>query len=319
MQTYQLTFKVGGRFQSLPDSQTIFGALCWAIRDLYGEAKLTEMLSDFVNHPQRFVVSSMFLHDLFPMPKLEKPLDELTTLAEFQNAKAVRSLKFISHQALQRFFDKKQDMSSYQQLLKGKSQQVWQIKNQTLYLLSETPQPLPLETSGLRNAIDRLTQTTGDEGQLFYAQHQQVAANTQTHLIVQTEDIEFLQSLFTYLSDGGYGRDKSVGFNHFVFETTQPFVFENSINRPYLLSKYLPESGEVDWQNSELRYSLSSPNYVVESRQQFSGQNLKAQVVYFNEGSIVPQHQSKVIYGQLPVVQEIDGQQIYQNGLGLFL
>ena len=319
MQTYQLTFRVGGRFQSLPDSQTIFGALCWAIRDLYGEAKLTEMLSDFVNHPQRFVVSSMFLHDLFPMPKLEKPLEELTTLAEFQNAKAVRSLKFISRQALQLFFDKQQDMSSYQQLLQGKAQQVWQITNQTLYLQSETPQELPIQMSGLRNAIDRLTQTTGDEGQLFYAQYQQVATNTQTQVIVQTEDIEFLQRLFTYLSDGGYGRDKSVGLNHFVFEGAQPFVLENTINLPYLLSKYIPESGEVAWQDSKLRYSLSSPNYVVESRQQFSGQNLKAQVVYFNEGSIVPQQQNKLMYGQLPVVQEIDGQQIYQNGLGLFL
>ncbi|MGL5550359.1 MAG: hypothetical protein ACRDD4_11725, partial [Culicoidibacterales bacterium] len=85
------------------------------------------------------------------------------------------------------------------------------------------------------------------------------------------------------------------------------------------LSKYLPVYNEVDGDHESLTFQTFSANYVVESRQSFAGLNLKAPLVYLQEGSIVPKTCDKPIYGQLPIVQEIAEQRIYQNGLGLFL
>ncbi|MGL4972870.1 MAG: type III-A CRISPR-associated RAMP protein Csm4 [Culicoidibacterales bacterium] len=319
MQTYQLKFAIGGRFQALPDSQTIFGAMCWAIRDVYGEAKLTEMLADFQNHPQRFVVSSMFQFDILPMPKLKKMRVEATTLADFQHKKMMRQIHSVSVAAARKIFDNTFDMSVYQNLLENKPQSVFKVEEQTLYLVEEQVVSVPKTMNGLRNMIDRLSGTTGEEGQLFYSEHQQLPAATKTHVIIQTADLKFVESLFRYLSDGGYGRDKSVGINQFSYESAQPFVFENSIGLPYLISKYIPQSGEINWNDGQLGYTVASPNYVVESRQQFNGRYLKAEVVAFQEGSIIPTVEPKSMYGQLAVVQEIAEQRIYQNGLGLFL
>lgn len=54
----------------------------------------------------------------------------------------------------------------------------------------------------------------------------------------------------------------------------------------------------------------------VESNGEFKREDIwKSKVIYLKEGSIFRVKQKKDVYGTVPVVKEIAGNRIYQNGL----
>jgi len=59
METYAVYLKPKSSFITWPASDTIFGAICWAVYHLYGKPVLEEMLNDFNSKP-KFVLSSAF-------------------------------------------------------------------------------------------------------------------------------------------------------------------------------------------------------------------------------------------------------------------
>lgn len=120
------------------------------------------------------------------------------------------------------------------------------------------------------------------------------------------------------MSDMGIGGDKSIGVNNFMVELVGEFNYEKSIKENILLSKYIPNYEEVDWENS--LFATNVGDYRVESREEFFGEDiLKNQIVYISEGSTIMLKGNKDIYGRLPVVKEINGNKIRNNGLGFFL
>ena len=60
MKTYAVRLSPISSFQAFPASDTLFGAICWGIKRLYGDEKLLEMLKDFNSGNPRFVLSSAF-------------------------------------------------------------------------------------------------------------------------------------------------------------------------------------------------------------------------------------------------------------------
>ncbi|HOM11239.1 MAG TPA: type III-A CRISPR-associated RAMP protein Csm4 [Spirochaetota bacterium] len=65
---YKIVCKPHSHFEMVYKADTIFGALCWAVRYIYGEQKLVDMLEQFKQLPP-FLLSSMM-----PMGYLYKPL-----------------------------------------------------------------------------------------------------------------------------------------------------------------------------------------------------------------------------------------------------
>lgn len=96
MPTYAVYLKPRASFKSSIGSDTLFGALCWAMRALNGEDELQEMLNKFKNSinskaPPPFAISSAFPfihHDgekarLYPRPIIpELNSDQIHSLAE---------------------------------------------------------------------------------------------------------------------------------------------------------------------------------------------------------------------------------------------
>lgn len=59
---YKVTIKPETSFITELNSSTIFGAACWAIKDIYGDDILTEVFNDDTS----FAVSNAFIHDYLP-------------------------------------------------------------------------------------------------------------------------------------------------------------------------------------------------------------------------------------------------------------
>jgi len=80
MKNYAVYLRPKGSFVSPIHSNTLFGAVCWAIRVIYGTISLEEMLATFNERP-KFVLSSAFpflrhgdqLVRFFPKPQLSVP------------------------------------------------------------------------------------------------------------------------------------------------------------------------------------------------------------------------------------------------------
>ncbi len=102
------TFKPLSPFKYFPESFTLFGAICWGIRILYGEEELENMLSEFMGSPP-FIVSSPILikenQMFFPKPILKQGWGDVSSAEEYKNRKEAKKLKYISETALKKVLD----------------------------------------------------------------------------------------------------------------------------------------------------------------------------------------------------------------------
>ena len=79
--------------------------------------------------------------------------------------------------------------------------------------------------------------------------------------------------------------------------------YEKNIKENILLSKYIPYYEEVIGLTV---FKISVGNYMMESRDEFFGENIsKDEVGFLLEGSTLILNQEKDIYGRLPIVKEI--------------
>ena len=168
-----------------------------------------------------------------------------------------------------------------------------------------------------RNMINRITGTT-DGGELYYYNKIFIPEDSKLYFLIKTDEIEYFKPVFNIMSDMGIGGDKSIGVNNFKVEFAQEFSYEKSMKENILLSKYIPNYEEIDWENS--LFTISTGAYRVESRDEFFGEDIiKDEIIYLSEGSTIILKENKDIYGRMPVVKEIGKKKVRNNGLAFFL
>lgn len=87
-------------------------------------------------------------------------------------------------------------------------------------------------------------------------------------------------------------------------------------NRFVTLSRYIPDISELNIDSKAMHYELIPYRSKVDSEAEFKGEDIwKAKIMYIKEGSCFEAKERKNYYGKVPVVKEIKGQRIYQNGL----
>lgn len=325
--TYKIKLTPYGSMTSFPDSQTIFGSVCWSIRELYGEKELEELLDNFGNHENRFVVSSSFAEGVFKAPMMTwATLDEIIEIGDRIHlgsselstiSKQFKKIEYLSEEVFRSYLKGEMNrMEVVEDLIfeKGK----YKFSNGTLHYKDEEITCTEYcEENSRRNFINRLSGTT-DEGQLFYYKRFFLSPETKLFFLIKTKNIDYFLPLFRYMSDIAIGGDSSIGVNNYELHFEGEFNYRKSIEENTLLSKYIPQYGEVDWDRSY--FGISMGYYKVESRHEFSGEDIqKDQVGYLIEGSKVVLKQNKEIYGRLPVVKELMGKKVRHNGLGFFL
>lgn len=327
MNVYKVNLTPYGSMTSIPDSQTLFGTICWAIRDLYGEKELVELLENFESNKHRFVISSAFIDGLFKAPiVIWATLEELIEIGNkvgvqgstlSRKSKALKKIEYFSERVFKEYLSGELDRQKVvESIVTGKGPYV--CEKRILHYYDEDIKKYDLyEEHTRRNMINRFSGTT-DGGELYYYNRIFMPEGSKLYFLIKTDEIEYFKPIFRIMSDMGIGGDKSIGVNNFMVELVGEFNYEKSIKENILLSKYIPNYEEVDWENS--LFATNVGDYRVESREEFFGEDiLKNQIVYISEGSTIMLKGNKDIYGRLPVVKEINGNKIRNNGLGFFL
>lgn len=236
METYRLKIRLLGGFITPFQADTLFGAICWLIRYREGTGYLQRMLGDFRRGNPWFVLSNACPGDLLPRPliRLQRSTaanrDQL--LIQAQEGKRLKKIDYLSR-------------TEFIALINGAAP-----------VLENRAKPL-VQSSVLHNQINRISGTTGGEGQLFELVESRLAKkgpggpeerDHQDYLSIYIKIREpalrdWLLELFSLLGQTGLGKRKSAGKGAFSVIAMEQCDFFTSVKEPngYLsLSHFVP-------------------------------------------------------------------------------
>lgn len=318
-------------------SDTLWGMLCWAIRDLYGAEKLVDFINSYKNESsdtKPFYISSTFpfkqvgrdFHLFFPTPQL--PILE----------KAYQPLEGETYEAQRKDLRQRKKERKKHLIERDLFEQV--INGGISEIPNEEKSPKQETLAVTHNTINRIkggTLELNKQGQLFHVEEnflldpKNETKNKETVglFFLAKGDTTLLESALRYLEHTGIGGDKGVGKGKFEisikdFELKEPSDYNAFVN----LSLYAPTEDETNnWQKSESELL----NYTIIDRQgkvgglALNNKNIWKEVVtMFKEGSCFPKVEGQIDFGENRVVkkQNIDKNvpfDIYHYGMAFMV
>jgi len=241
MQAYQFTLKPLTAFATAIYGDTLFGQLCWAIRNRYGEDKLTELLDGYTENQPFAIVSNAFPEGYIPLPKI--PGYYYKEVAGLDR-KSVKKLAWLPLDALSK------SLSEWLQYAKSETEIAQSYGEKKISRLQEThPQP--------HNSINRQTGTTGDGFAPYSIEQHWFHPQLQWHCYIQIDeqrtDIESIQQCLEDIGLIGYGRDASIGMGKFALKECQVFQF-NAQNKANACLTLAPCAAQGQGYNVEKSY-----------------------------------------------------------------
>lgn len=101
-------FKPKAPLKGLPESYTIFGAICWGVSLLYGDGVLRSMLSEFRDSPPFLISSPVFKKEnrsFFPKPILEDDWEDIKSYKDYAERKKVKRIRYIDEDAFRKVLE----------------------------------------------------------------------------------------------------------------------------------------------------------------------------------------------------------------------
>lgn len=323
MKEYIIHLEPQSSFETTLHSDTLFGAICWGIRMLFGENKLLETLEAFSTDPPFFLSSAFPFRKnryFLPMPVMEP----------------------IAHAVLEQFLDKEKTERSYHSTKTGKIEIIDKYKlfnkishieapyfkkflkaqNQAElfqdYMDNMLKEPdFSLMHTVQKNSLDRLTLSTGGSGNTFYASETSYREKYGLFFLLRCRDIEdTIMPVLRFLEDSGLGANARTGKNWFkIARIDEQSLFGNDDGDEdsfVTLSRYI-KNETLDIGKSY--YKTVSVRSKVESRLEFAGEDIwKSRVTYVCAGSVITPLNKSNCYGRLAPVKTIHGKTIYQYG-----
>ncbi|MCB0572931.1 MAG: type III-A CRISPR-associated RAMP protein Csm4 [Phaeodactylibacter sp.] len=306
-------------------SDTLWAAICWAIRMVYGEQRLDGLIKAYEGKESDeapFYLSSAFPYQWLGgkrVPFLPRPMEP--SRMELPGAEApfekVKSLMREWKAVEKRVF---MDVGLFQYAYGGKPAPVKTFRAPVIDV-----RPMA------HNTISRLTGSTlsiNKRGQLFhmderFVQPGEQGRKTGLYFLVQGNMKPLLEGALRFLEHYGIGGDRSTGKGAFHidwedFQLDEP----GDANAIMALSLYLPTKTE-----RKSLQGINSPvlNYKLEARQGWKSMQAKGAskdpVLFFSERSVLPlPKEEKTIYGHnISVGQHDAGHDIYQYGYGFMV
>lgn len=274
-------------------SDTIFGALCNAISELFPE-KVDVMLSDFQENPP-FIISSTF-PCVKNNDKITRFYPKIITLSNNKlgdvDARSLKKYKKISYIEESIFLD----------LINGNSSEHDIIQDIDKYyifgnLLMKDKVEVSFNYNELitpRNTINRIDNSSES---IFYTSGYQFR-NMGLYFIIHFYDqtyTKIVKSALKFLKDRGFGKNISVGKGQFDYEIVDDEIEEELLNNQgnyfVTLSRYIPTKENIEHINNYGAYEISS------KRGRSSQGEIRKQVKFFMEGSTFPNYEK--YYGQI--------------------
>lgn len=306
-------------------SDTLFGALCWGYRNIYGNDSLQSLLEKFDGGEPPFILSSGFpwldyrgeRTYFYPKPHIKFELwrdkDNIEAQAKFNKLRYIPEDLFIALT--------KGVLSADQITLKrysiGKKME-WGFsaldKDYIMRLDTAFPREVAedlrlkgfykrIEVPG--NAINRLTMAT-DENLYF---REEVFLREESGIFffldASTNVVDGLRAALNYLEDRGIGGEISIGKGQFNVISIKDFKgFESPQDAFVTLSLYCPTRDELSSFNEDNSwYEPLIRKGKIESTFIKRVNPWKDKLIMFSEGSVFPTS-GKEYYGHCPVVRE---------------
>lgn len=206
MKTLLVTIKPQTAFATPPHGDTLFGQLCWALRNRHGDAWLTERLQGYTCGNPFLVVSDLFPAKYWPRPHLPPEF------FVFQGKSSPKDLKMEKKKVWLLRQDWEKPLPAWVASCQTEKD-VWPKKGIDGRITRSQP----------HNTINRLTGTTGKDGFAPYGVDQ-IWWPPQAHLeswLLHDPDRLPKKSLETALKDigsTGFGKDASTGLGKFTVE-----------------------------------------------------------------------------------------------------
>jgi len=285
-------------FPRMMHSDTIFGAICSAINELFGRSEMEKMKES------KFLVSSAFPFSkvddntahFFPKPIL-MPKKVPSNLME--KAKKYKKISLLHHR-------------TFENIINGKLTELEIIENIERYSLQhgalfpkEEKLEFRIETIDIpRNVIKRLNSKSED---FFYTTLAHFE-NCGLFFLIKYLDEDYrakVEAALRFMEDKGFGGDLSVGKGHFKLEFDRIGIKEPENGTAFTtLSLYSP-GDEISLFGRNMWYELIN-------REGKSADGVsKMRVPMFKEGSTFPLVE-KQLYGRIQIVRE--SPQVFQYG-----
>jgi len=324
-------------------SDTLFGAICWGIRQIYGEDELVEMLSRFdrgsedFNPP--FLISSTFLYTesekgkmhFLPKP-MQKPIwRKIETKEVLDKLKTIKKVDYLQENLFNGWINGKltgsellgnielrgdniiykQDGEEYLQkngilIEKGYAASIF-IENEKGHA-TKILKGVDIQ----RNVINRLSNTT-TEGGLFYTHETFIGKKGGLYFLIDIKDNTYenmLNASMRFIEDRGIGGDVSVGKGQFDIELPTETGLTHEPGNPdsfTTLSLYYPCDDEIRLfkeHNEKVWYNLRGRKGKIESAFVSTKDIWKETIQMFGEGSTFPLIANRGLYGNNPIVKE---------------
>lgn len=290
-------------FTSPIESYTIFSAICWGYRILFGEKKFVEFLEKFKEKPLFMISSPLpYLQNklYFPMPEVEDGFEEPEDEEEYKLHKSIKKLKWIPE-------------TIFYEFLKGNINK----KSDLLEIFKEFKNGIsfPKSINLLHAKINRLTWTTGEGG--LYNESAYFYDNFIFFIYFNEEN--FIEPIKYILRFVPFGGNKSIGFGRKILEFKEEkgiltdFLIPSSSSKKFITLS--PTFYDASFNLKESFYQLLLFAGKVEN---FYGRItkpiLKKKVIYLKTGSVLKVKSIKNFYGELKSVLEHQDKTIYQYG-----
>lgn len=316
MKVYKAIFTSQSSINELPNSQTIFGAICSILDQTQGNTSLNEYIDSF-NTSAKFIHSSMFLNNTFPMVK--RGLFSLNDVNEMVKASAndkklevleltkkYKKIQFISQNIFEKYISEGKIDDLKKDLLNDPNR--FLLNNAILSLMDEDILSEVSSNIMTRNGFS----DNGVDKTLFYTTSIYYPKETEFCIYIKTKmPLEYIESIFKYFEYFGIGNRRSIGMNSFRLERIEKVDLPSSKENKLLLSRYIPNENEVDYESSY--YQLS--NDIYRSSKAYTGGLVNGKYIHVLEGSWLNMNEDKEYYGRI-METENNGKIVYHYAIG---
>lgn len=215
MKLYRIKIKPKDPFTHTWQADTIFGGLCWGLRDIEGEAALLQLLATQDSASPALVISNGFPGDLLPRPILPQPSMERLRRDELYNVlinrKTERKIKWLR-------------LEEFNQILSGKSFADAVTGDRELSWRSRAW----ISRIRYHNVINRATETVTADNGLFaeqeYVLNDELNDYISIYAMISGDWEKLIIRAFNVLGQVGLGGEKSTGRGGFQVLEVEPFT-----------------------------------------------------------------------------------------------
>lgn len=240
MQAFRVIINLQSAFATPLKGDTLFGQLCWAIRNRQGEDRLAGLLNGYTSGQPFALVSDAFPEGYLPLPRL--PSHYYRAIAG-EDRKAVKKRSWLPTTAVDRPVEEWLENAITPAAIASDY-------NSGLNSLTEKhPQP--------HNTINRLSNTTGKDGFAPYNIEQEwfiPGLRWEVYVLLETEQLtaEDCHECLNNIGAIGFGRDASIGLGKFSIDEFKPVTLpaQTDANACVTLAPCAPQGLGFDGQNS---------------------------------------------------------------------